>query len=421
MKSKKEYEKELSVMSGVPCNEEDIKDPQTIMMRLEETKLFKTSNPIFEDGTIKAVVNYLGKDYAVTVRPDGYSIPEAYRVEHMFTQSDIKALNSQGVCLVVEMMFSDDFLNSYHLQIKILHVLMPEMVAVFDESSEKILSGRWVKMAAESEIPPAPSYIYTVQAVIGEEDDARVWLHTHGLNRCGLTELEDMEANKDNYNSHYNVIHTYADRAIEEPEILDEKKPVFLARLSEEVFLVVTRVNWEEVIDNYPDDYLGTGDDRKEGHNKNTSLVYAYANPDDCEKGIYSAISIYDELLEDNPLYMLTNAETRRMSALARERISYFEKAITHEGSTLLAKIALKTDKEFEEYSNFEHIWFEIKNIGNGKLSGVLTQDPYYIKGIEAGYEGEYSYNNVTDWVIFCGEERITPDTAYLIDIMGEE
>lgn len=417
----KEYEKELSYMSGIPYNEEDIKNPQTIVSRLMETKLFNAGQPVCEDGAIKAVINYQGLDYAVNIYPASYEIEEGFRIEHFFTQSDIKAIRTQGIKIVVEMMFSDAYLDSYHLQLKILHVIIPELAAVFDESAEKILSGRWVKMTAQSDIPPAPAYIYTVQAVGSEEEDGKVWLHTHGLNRCHITELEDLEATKENVDSHYHVLHTLADRAIEEPEILAEKEPVFLARLSEEVFLVVTRVNWEEAVKNYPEDYMGGITDREEGHNGNTSFVYAYANPDDCEKKIYSALSIYDELLKDNPLYMLTSKETARMSALARERVKYLEKASADDRCTVLVKIALKTDKEFEEYSKVEHIWFEAKSVADNKIIGELTQEPYYIKGISKGYIGTYNYNNITDWMVFCGNESVSPDTAYLLDIVDEE
>ena len=124
------------------------------------------------------------------------------------------------------MMFGEDALDSYHLQLKLIHAVLPDAVAVLDDSSEKILSGHWVALAAVSSVPPAPRYIYTAQAVSGEEEI--VWLHTHGLNRCGISELEVLNSTKDTYNSHYNVLETMANRLLELEEPLEPEEPCLL-------------------------------------------------------------------------------------------------------------------------------------------------------------------------------------------------
>ena len=115
--------------------------------------------------------------------------------------------------------------------------MLPDALAVIDDSSEKILSGRWVALAAESEVPPAPRYLYTAQAVSGEEDC--VWLHTHGLNRCGRPELEVLASTKDNYQEHYNVLETLANRILEDEEVPEFGSPYFLA--SSQSISVTTR------------------------------------------------------------------------------------------------------------------------------------------------------------------------------------
>ena len=120
--------------------------------------------------------------------PVEFQLPELYRCQHLFPDVDAEAIElgpdrpfrRDGVrrgspCFLPSAAEADLFSGP------------PELLAVIDDSSEKILSGRWVTLAARSQVAPAPRYLYTAQAVSGDEDC--VWLHTHGLNRCGCPEL----------------------------------------------------------------------------------------------------------------------------------------------------------------------------------------------------------------------------------------
>ncbi|MBP5732650.1 MAG: hypothetical protein J6W66_02320 [Lachnospiraceae bacterium] len=44
-----------------------------------------------------------------------------------------------------------------------------------------------------------------------------------------------------------------------------------------------------------------------------------------------------------------------------------------------------------------------------------MTQEPYYVSGIKEGDVGTYSFDDVTDWLVFTKERRISPDDAYLL------
>lgn len=95
---------------------------------------------------------------------------------------------------MVIMPFGKDHKSSFHFQLKLIDALMPEPVAIIDESAEQIFSGQWAHLAAASNTPPSPQYIYQIHAVTDEKDE--VWLHTHGLARCGLPEIEILDAGK---------------------------------------------------------------------------------------------------------------------------------------------------------------------------------------------------------------------------------
>ena len=170
----------------------------------------------------------------------------------------------------------------------------------------------WAALAADSHVPPAPRYLYTVQAVLGE--DGQVWLHSHGLNRCNVPELEVLGSTRENYEQHYYVIETMANRLLERGEPLAPGEPLFLARLSEEAVLVTTLLPWEEAVHLYDEDILGGRDDRQDGHNEDTSCIFTYPSEEDLEKRQICPLTVYDKLLSENPVYMISTAETERMT-----------------------------------------------------------------------------------------------------------
>ncbi|MBR7147582.1 MAG: DUF4026 domain-containing protein, partial [Firmicutes bacterium] len=362
-------------------------------------------------GELKLNIGYRGKNYVVRMIPTEFQIPELYRIQHFFPDVDVEALQKAHEGLGVIMEFGDDPLESYHLQLKIIHAAIPKKLAVFDDSAEKILSGTWVALAAASAVAPAPRYIYTAQAVSDEE--GTVWLHSHGLNRCGLPELEVLASDKDNYQSHYSILETMANRMMDLEAPLEEGEPLYLARLSQEIHLVTTHINWKHAVNYFDETMLGGACDREESHNGNTSVIFAYPTQESFEEGHLSSIQVYDELLKNNPVYLVSVKETERMKALAQERLDYVKKAYEDPENKILLKIGL----------NGEHIWFELMQIlpepgdEGEEFLAQLTQDPYEIQGLKAGDMGEYRWEQVTDWAIYTPERRLSADDVYLLEL----
>ena len=180
--------KPKSYMFAVPSQPRDIGEPELFLERLRTTGAFQLLSERMEEETLYLEISYEGQSYSAEIYPSDFTLPELYRCQHLFPDVDAEAVQAAQFGLAIEMEFGSDPLVSYHLQLKLIHTLLPDVLAVLDDSSEKILSGRWVILAAQSTVPPAPRYLFTAQAVSGEDDC--VWLHTHGLNRCGRPELE---------------------------------------------------------------------------------------------------------------------------------------------------------------------------------------------------------------------------------------
>lgn len=406
--------KEKSYMLAVPKNEESINEIGNMLTRLSKSEDIKLVSHDFKE-VLELTLEIEDSEYHVEVIPESYEIPEMFRINHFFPDVDVEAISRTSMGLCVEMEFGEDALASYHAQLKIIHTLLPDVLAVLDYSSEKILSGKWVSLAAVSKVPPAPRYIYTVQAVSGE--DSCVWLHSHGLNRCGLPEIEVLDSKKETYQNHYHVLETMANRMLEMEEPPKLGEPVYVARVTEEIPLVATLIDWEEAVSQYPEDILGGKADREDGHNENTCGLFVYPTYEAMENGEYVPLEVYDELLQNNPIYMISQAETDRMRRLAGERLPYALEAAKNPDNTILIKIGLHMDEEFceeDEESQLEHIWFELIKASEDAVTCKLTQEPYYVKNMHKGSEGTYTFDRITDWLILTKEHRITADDVYL-------
>lgn len=136
----------------------------------------------------KMVLTYENEEYEVGFYPSVFSTPEIYMNKYFFTKEEVEKLTKANPALTIFMKFNDDVKKSYHLQLKLAYAIDSNLLALLDESAEKLLPKEWVKMSVESKVLPSATDLYTVQAVSGENHE--VWLHTHGLSRCGITELE---------------------------------------------------------------------------------------------------------------------------------------------------------------------------------------------------------------------------------------
>lgn len=405
-----------SYMLAVPSEPRDIENLSMFLERLRITGAFQLASERMEEDTLFLEINYNGDVYSAEIYPTDFTVPELYRCQHLFPDVDAKAIQAAQFGLAVVLEFGENPLASYHLQLKLIYALLPDVIAVLDDSSEKILSGRWVILAAQSSVPPAPRYLFTAQAVSGDDDC--VWLHTHGLNRCGLPELEVLNSNKETYQTHYNTLETLACRLLEAENIPECGEPFFLAYVTQGVPLVVTLIDWEEAVSCYPPDMLGGKNDREHGHNEDTCAVFVYPSQKSIEERNFSSLAVYDELLQGNPIYMLTTSETRRMKALAAERIGFLFQAFSDKKNHLLVKLGLLVDEAYRSESNErEHIWFEVTDIKDGQITAKLTQEPYYIAGLHEGHVGTYGAEDVTDWLIFTPERRLTPDDVYILSL----
>ena len=82
----------------------------------------------------------------------------------------------------------------------------------------------------------------------------------------------------------------------------------------------------------------------------------------------------------------------------------------------VIVKIGVITDKEHwnGDTPQREHMWFDLKEVREDGIVATLTNEPYYVSGLKKGDTALYPYEDITDWIIYTPEGRITPDDVYL-------
>ena len=384
--------------------------------RLRTSSLFQVVSYKAGD-CLTVAVSYQGQDYEVDLFEEELELPELFTINHQFSQEDFAVMKAARSGLTSAMRFHEDALASYLVQLRVLASLVPDMVGLVDFCGERILSGVWARMAAQSEIPPSPRYLYSIQAVSG--DDGQVWLHTHGLNRCGSIELEILDSDREHYQDHAAVLQTVAGNVITKEPLGEEKELFWISTLSGGQHLVGTWLDWPTAVRFYDKKLLGGASDRDDGHNENTGALFFYPSPEDYERKHFVPISAYNELLADNPIMMISTEETERMRKLARERLDWFRQEIDREGVTGLMKFGLAADEEYQREGspNLEHIWFEVLSMEGDTVHCRCTQDAYYIGSLKEGVELDLDIAQLTDWTLYLPERQVTPDTVYLLSV----
>jgi uncharacterized protein YegJ (DUF2314 family) len=384
-----------------------------------------------EENAFTAQIEYLGSEYTFFFNveaTDNLELAE-YNDGNLIAQADMDKALQQPLALVVGLYFEDDPLVSFHLQLKVLDAIVPDAVLVLDFASYKLLSAQWLKMTAKSYVPPSPDYLYVIHAVYNDEDEnnetKQYWLHTHGLLRCGLVELEMLNIT-DGAQQLYDLMTVVVKKFLDEPAEEREKFQIGYDGLG----INLSWLRWEEAIADLPDNALGGKTDRDgddNAHIEPSGVLFAVE-----EDNSLVSPQIYISSLSDNPIYYISNEETRRMSYLAKERFPFFRDVYEKNRASgkksrfkkllakkeeasweFLVKLGLTVDAASAETER-EHLWFEVVALEDDVIEGKLLNQPYWISSLNEGDTGRYPLELLTDWIIYSPEGRsYTTDSIY--------
>lgn len=417
-------------------SEQKIKESLKADTRFKLTS-FTTVKEAEESEYIKASyiadVEYGDLTYSVLLditKTDGLDLRN-YGFANNVDDKSMDAATKPAYYLQSTMQFHESAIDSFHFQLKLMDAIVPEASLVIDFMSIRLLSAKWLKMTAQSKIPPSSDYLYSIHYVYDENENKETtyWLHTHGLHRCTLPELEMVNI-KQGIEQMDTLLQTVIKNFLTDlrPEL--EEFPIAYDGLG----INMCWQRWEDALKRFPESLLGGLKDREDDPEDGSPNVHASPS------GILFAVEereltspeIYTQTLSENPIYYITKEETARMSALAIERFNLYCSIYELKGKkeekksflkglfgkkekeawSFLVKFGLEIDNAKAE-SDKEHMWFEVITIENEYITAKLINQPYWIENLKEGDVNKYPLSMLTDWIIYSPDNTYNPDTVY--------
>ena len=299
--------------------------------------------------------------------------------------------------------------EALHVQLKLLFAICPDALTYLDYSRRKVLPANWVRLTAESKVPPLVDYLYTLH-LSGDEEHDSIWMTTQGLRCLGLRELEIWDANKDNYKRYADFLCFAAERILIRQSLCDARTAFNVVRRADGEPVDCVWLPASQAFADYPDGNEAGLAVRRDALDSSTdydinAVLYL---ADGAEADGTAKRKRLDTLTEadfDSFRYGTFLATSSKTADLAKERYEILQDLVQRSEEPVYACAEIETDSDTEE------IWMEVKEAGAEQISGVLTDD------CTAGKAGESYQAAVSTLVNFTGRLQgvpIYPNTAYL-------
>lgn len=407
-------EKNSTMMVILHPNEKLQLTPQSfdVLNQMDDFDIVSVKMPEETNTPFGTVTYRHGEDYRFFLFQlhDFQSQFEDFQLETL-DPKDVEALQSARQAVTIIMPFTHELQQCFQLQLTIANLLIPEMVCLVDENVQRILSRQQVNMIAQSNYLPDPTMLYSVQSV---HRDNKIWLHTHGLIRCQLTELEILNVNDETHSDLYYLIKAHATQLIylrlENPnEHYDQTQ--ILGEFSNQYPIISHTITWAQALKYYPAHSLGGNNDRMTDHNSYSSLIFILFIDENDDQKLISADKAA-HLFAQDPIYFTPQLEIQRAKLVAHEQFPLLLKTFNqHKDSATwvpLVKIGIPYDEE-----NQENIWFQLNELTNDMIIGKATHDAQYLADIKADTVATFPLDKMIDWIIYTPEGTITPNEAY--------
>jgi hypothetical protein len=283
--------------------------------------------------------------------------------------------------------------------------------AVFDEAAARLIPGSHVRRLAASAALPAATELFTIHSIeppAGTEAK-RFWLHTHGLARAGVPDLDLLGV-------------TGEDRATG-GELLDATASLLLSHgvpptgapfpVGEGVEVVLLPL--DEALARAPAREPG-GKEREDDHREKTRLVLA---PADARHGGSPSIAPLLPRARDAVLFR-SEEDTERMRLVARETWGRFEALFrAHQGEKgwgFFVKLGFETDRARDRQEDVarEHLWFTVKALDGARIQAQLDSTPHDVSSVRKGDTAWHGPERLTDWLVFSPAGKVRPGTEEL-------
>ncbi|MBX3248038.1 MAG: DUF4026 domain-containing protein [Myxococcales bacterium] len=305
--------------------------------------------------------------------------------------------------LIVEATIGAAPAHEYHALLKVVAAAAPEARLFVDDAAYTARFPAWVEAAARSAAPPSPRALYTVHAV---EADGRVWIHTHGLCRCGAIELEMLDVPADAADCLAPLVHAVA------AQWMEQGPPCPGQTFAAGRDLELAWAPWPKALSKLAPAGPGGERDRDPLHAVPAGVLYVP------ERGLartrWRCPSTLAPALRADPLLYVSETETERMRLLAQERWPTFVAALAaHRGEEdwrFLVKLAFEA-----EGGRREHLWAEAHAADAEAVDVTLLSAPRLV-ALEPGARAAHPTHRLSDWLVITPHGDVGPDDAIALE-----
>lgn len=285
-----------------------------------------------------------------------------------------------------------------------------------------------------ADVAPPAEVLWVIHAVygdaVGDEDASDLWLHTHGLWRCGKPELEMLAVPRDRNGPAAGLINDVAEWLLE-AAVPEPGEPLEIGS-----GLRISLQPWQVVVPQLERGLPGSMDDRPDddGNHTGARAVICAERP----RGVFRKHWLWPEdvvrkLSSDEGTVYRSRRATQRQAAVAQatwdELATAFVKLSkatpapdAKPAAVVLLKAGFVTDSSRGgSDANCEHLWFEVIRFDRHRAQAKLVNQPLDVQELKLGDVRWIERDSISDWCVLSAAGRFEPkDIARLWRMLSE-
>ncbi len=317
--------------------------------------------------------------------------------------------------LVLEMMLDgeDDPRMSWRDLLIVALSLGRTAPLIYDENALRILPRSSAEWTADLPVAPPARELYTLHAIYDSKDESRLWLHTHGLGRTGIPDLDVLAVPEQHRQLAASLIALVADRLLDGVAEIGST-----VSLGPEPGLALHLLPLQDVLDSAPKEVLGGDYDRDETHEPERAVLVAATGAD--KQGLSFFQPPQQSIYLDGLLARLerlgrlyhTEQEVERTAYYARYRWSVFLALWKGRKETGWRFLVRSAAEEHGPTALSRQRWFEVEEVRSNTVL-VRPVGPAEIEPQSSADElVEISCDHVSDWSVSTESGAYSPINA---------
>lgn len=362
--------------------------------------------------------------------PEEWSYEAAqYRNRNLQEDERIEMHQAAQVVECLTYLERDSAQTQLMLQFAVLDAVAGACYALQDLVASQFFSGAWLAEMAQTYTPPSLEMFYVIHAIVPEDEESDdFWLHTHGLLKFGLPELEILRARRDHLQACQGIIQTLAARMLDDPDIWQQDEAQLIAH-SDKQDIHIRLMPWQEALTSNLLVPMKKGLFRQKALPFNGDLSGREADDIHTEPGMVifadmdghiQPLSAYGDIIGDDShlMLLLPNSETARMYFLAKEKLPLLAACMRrHPPEAGVWGYMMKIGCTSPSTEATEHMWFVLQDMDAQQVRAELVNDPFEIPEMKSGECYTLPLDEMTDWCIYSSplRARFAPDDAFAL------